>query len=264
MKILEQFIKGKNPDTSLCEDMLFVSENFIAVIDGATAKTAKLFNGKSGGKAAAEAVCQVLQTLNPRTTVYEATKTITEKISALYEPCEEKGAAAASAIIYSCYRKEIWCIGDCQCIINGEKHLHEKEIDRILSEQRAQIIEEAIKNGISIEELSKNDVGRQAILPHLKEIHKLANKECELGYDVFNGTSVPEDLIKIYTIKENDVVVLASDGYPYLQETLEESEALLAKEILGNPLCYLGYKSTKGISKGNLSFDDRSYVKFII
>ncbi len=264
MKILEQFIKGKNPDTSLCEDMLFVSENFIAVIDGATAKTAKLFNGKSGGKAAAETICDTLKTLDSHSTVYEAVNIITEKISALYELHEEKGAAAASAIIYSCYRKEIWCIGDCQCIIDGEKHLHEKEIDRILSEQRAQVIEDAIKSGATIEELSKNDIGRQAILPQLKEIHQLANKECPLGYDVFNGTPVPESLIKTYTVKENDIVVLASDGYPNLCETLEKSEAFLAKEIAENPLCYLRYKSTKGLSKGNLSFDDRAYIKFIV
>ncbi len=264
MKILQQYIKGKNPDFSLCEDMLFVSENFVAVIDGATSKSAKLFNGKTGGKAAAQAVCETLRTLDPAVSVYEATKTITERIATLYEPHEEKGVAAASAIIYNCYRKEIWCIGDCQCIINGEKHLHEKEIDRILSEQRAQVIEDAIKNGKTIEELSENDIGRQAILSQLKEIHKLANEDCPLGYDVFNGTPIPENLIKIYTVKENDVVVLASDGYPYLQETLEESESLLEKEILENPLCYLGYKSTKGLSKGNLSFDDRAYIKFII
>ena len=264
MRIIEQFIKGKASDEALCEDILLVTDDFIAIIDGVTAKGCRLFNGKSGGRATAEAVCEAIKLFPKDISVLDAVCRITEKVSSLYESNEEKGCAAAGAIIFSIARKEIWNVGDCQCIINNTKHLHEKEIDRILSEQRAQVIEDAIKSGATIEELSKNDIGRQAILPQLKEIHQLANKECPLGYDVFNGTPVPENLIKTYTVKENDIVVLASDGYPNLQKTLEESETLLEKEILENPLCYLGYKSTKGLSKGNLSFDDRAYIKFVV
>lgn len=264
MKIIEQFIKGKNDSPSLCEDMLFISDNFIAVIDGATAKHPRLFNGKAGGRAAAEAVYSTLETLNPDTSVYEAVKKITEKIGSLYEPYEEKCSAVASAIIYSNHQKEVWSIGDCQCIINGEKHLHEKEIDRILSEQRALVIKEAVKNGATVQELLINDVGREAILPRIKEQHKFANTEGEFGFGVLNGTPVPQKFITTYNVKENDIVILASDGYPVLCHTLEESEQRLAKELFENPLCYNGYKSTKGLNPKNISFDDRTYIKFKI
>ncbi len=57
-------------------------------------------------------------------------------------------------------------------------------------------------------------------------------------------------------------IVLASDGYPKLKSTLKESEEELAKIIEIDPLCYKTYFSTKGLKKGNFSFDDRTYIRF--
>ena len=56
MEIIEKSIIGKSTDQSLCEDGLFISEDFIAVIDGVTAKSPGLFNGKTGGRAAMESI----------------------------------------------------------------------------------------------------------------------------------------------------------------------------------------------------------------
>lgn len=58
-------------------------------------------------------------------------------------------------------------------------------------------------------------------------------------------------------------MILASDGYPKLFNSLIESELYLKKIINEDPLCYKLFKSTKGINKGKLSFDDRAYIKFI-
>lgn len=38
MKIIESFIRGKNPDQSLCEDGIFIGAKIAAVIDGVTSK----------------------------------------------------------------------------------------------------------------------------------------------------------------------------------------------------------------------------------
>ena len=262
MRIIEQFIKGKASDEALCEDILLVTDDFIAIIDGVTAKGCRLFNGKPGGKAAAEAVCEAIKLFPKDISVLDAVCRITEKVSSLYESNEEKGCAAAGAIIFSIARKEIWNVGDCQCIINNTKHLHEKEVDRIYSQKRAEILENAIKNGATQEELLINDIGREAILSQLKTQHQYANKECNLGYAVFNGTPIPESMITTYKLSEGDTIVLASDGYPVLCDSLEESEELLQRELTENPLCYRGYKSTKGLQPKNFSFDDRTYIRF--
>jgi dGTP triphosphohydrolase len=85
-----------------------------------------------------------------------------------------------------------------------------------------------------------------------------------LTYEVLNGKNLRYDLIKTYKVNTGDTVVLASDGYPVLKNTLEESENELKKVIKENPLCNKDYLSTKGVKKGNMSFDDRTYIKFIV
>lgn len=264
MKIIEQFIKGKKENQDLCEDRLLVTNNFIAVIDGVTAKSSNTINGKTGGKLGADVLFDTIQKLPKDVTVYDAVKHLTDAIATLYSPCEEKGWIAACAIIYSAHHKEIWNIGDCQCIINDSLFSHEKEIDRLLSKKRADVINEALKNGMSEEEFFAKDVGREAILSQLKEQHKLANGDGEYAYPVFNGTEIPPKMIETYKVETGDTIILASDGYPFLCNTLEESELLLQKELKENPLCYKSYKSTKGLQKGNVSFDDRAYIKFTV
>ncbi len=264
MQIIESFIKGKAKDQTLCEDLLVITDDFVAVIDGVTAKTNKLVNNKTGGRIAAETIENTIKTMNKNISVYDFAKLITENISALYETNEEKGFIAATVIVYSKAKREIWNIGDCQCIINGNKHLHEKKIDVDLTEKRVYFIKEALKNGITKDDLLINDIGREHIMPYLKEQHKYANKECEYGYPVVNGTPIPQNMIITYTVNYGDEIVLASDGYPFICDSLEESEKLLKKELKENPLCYINYKSTKGIKKGNLAFDDRTYVKIKI
>ncbi len=264
MKILEQFIKGKNENQDLCEDRLLITDNFIAVVDGVTSKSAKTINGKTGGCVGADVLCNTIKNLPKDINVYNAVNSITDAISDLYSPGEEKGWIAACAIILSLHHKEIWNIGDCQCIINDRLFAHEKEIDRVLSQKRAYVIEDALINGLSEAELYTNDVGREAILSQLTEQHKLANGDGEYAYPVFNGTAIPQKMINIYKVHTGDTIILASDGYPHLCNSLEESELFLQKELKENPLCYKGYKSTKGLQKGNLSFDDRAFIKFTV
>ena len=264
MKIIEKFIKGKAADQTLCEDRLLVTESFIAVVDGVTSKSTRSFDGKTGGVAAAEAVYDEICKFPCDITVENATRRLTRAVASLYEKGEEKGCAAAGVIILSLSRNEIWSIGDCQCIINGEKHLHEKEIDILLSQKRAEILEEAIESGVTEAQLLESDIGREEILPTLKEQHRYANTIGELGFAVINGTPVPEEMIVTYSVKKGDTIILASDGYPFLCDTLYESERLLEKELSENPLCYKNYKSTKGIKEDNLSFDDRTYIKIEI
>lgn len=45
--------------------------------------------------------------------------------------------------------------------------------------------------------------------------------------------------------------------------TLAESKKELSEILKNDPLCYKEYCSTKGQKKGNVSFDDRSYIRFL-
>ena len=264
MRIIEKFIEGKKADQALCEDKLLITEDFIAVVDGVTAKSSRTWDGKTGGIAAAEAICKAIELFPADISCENAITNLTKAVSFLYDENEEPGSAAAGVIILSRFRKEIWSVGDCCCIINGTKHLHEKALDLILSAERCAFLENAVKNGATEEELLKNDTGRDHIMPKLKAQHKYANTVCELGFGVINGSAVPERFIVTYKVHEGDTIILASDGYPHLRDTLEESEKLLKKELTENPLCYKTYKSTKGLREGSTSFDDRTYIKLIL
>ena len=45
MKVIEQFCVGKFNDESLNEDCIFVSDDYIAVIDGVTTKSDRRYDG---------------------------------------------------------------------------------------------------------------------------------------------------------------------------------------------------------------------------
>ena len=47
VQIIEQFICSKYPDQQTCEDGLFISSDFIAVIDGVTSKGCLLYTSPS-------------------------------------------------------------------------------------------------------------------------------------------------------------------------------------------------------------------------
>ncbi len=244
------------------EDALLITCNFIAVIDGVTAKNARAFDGSTGGRRASEKICEAIALFEEDITAREAVDKITDKVSELYEVNEPKGAAAAGAIIFSKLRNEIWSIGDCQCLINGKLFPHEKEIDRINAYVRALVLEMAKREGKTQEELLENDVGREFIMPILEKQHIFANKTGRFSYGVLNGMPVPDEHIIIHKVNMGDEIVLASDGYPYLKATLAESERLLKEELINNPLCDGEYRSTKGKAKDNISFDDRTYIRF--
>ncbi len=257
MKIKERFIKGKRDNPELCEDGIFCNEDFVAVFDGVTAKTNRKFNGKSGGRAAMECAINTLSQAKPDIDAESLFEKMNSAITELYEGTAT-GEAAVCAMVYSRHYKEIWSVGDCQCLVNDKFFKNEKQIDIILSNARSLALEIYDKIGVS----STEDVGRAFIMPLLKEQYRLANSNSIFSYSVLNGT--PEFDPKSYLcieVSEGAEIVLATDGYPKLFNTLEESEKVLSYLIENDPECRYEYYSTKGIQEGCCSFDDRAYIR---
>ena len=167
----------------------------------------------------------------------------------------------ASAIVYSRLRREIWMIGDCQCLISGELCENPKPYEQVLAEMRAAKIQELLAQGKTTEELLANDEGRDAVIPRMLQEMKNQN----VTYSVIDGFRIPEQLVRVIALDFRPwEIVLASDGYPFLCTTLEASEAKLAYQKEHDPLNIGTFKATKGFAKGNNSFDDRSYIRFMI
>lgn len=179
-------------------------------------------------------------------------------LSKLKENPEQR--LTASMVIYSKIRNEIWMIGDCQCMVNGIKYDNNKPYENEIAKSRSNFLHKVISTGVSIESIQKHDIGRDYILDKLINATKTQN----IQFAVIDGFMIPMDKIKTIHTKENDEIVLASDGYPFLMQTLESSEKELKSLLDEDPLCITKYIATKGCMKGNKSFDDRAYIRFIV
>ena len=84
-------------------------------------------------------------------------------------------------------------------------------------------------------------------------------------YAVIDGFPIPQQLVPVITLNfQTWDIVLASDGYPFLAPTLAETEALLEEQRKNDPLNIGTFKATKAFVEGNNSFDDRSYIRFLV
>lgn len=183
----------------------------------------------------------------------------------------------ANVVIYSEARHEIWLFGDCQAMINGKRISRMKRVDILLAELRsfvfqAQAADHASTGGenpvppppSATSTAVFADPGRDAIMPFLKMQTNFANQRGEYGYFVFDGFTDPRYPIYVAPVHAGDEVVLASDGYPVLRGTLDASEAELLRLRRKDPLLIREFKDTKGFSPTLESFDDRTYVRFVV
>ena len=257
MTITEQFICGKHTAAD-CEDGIVITNNFAAVIDGSTSKTPKRLDpSMKNGRFAMLLISEYIKQMPADYTMNNFCRGITLRIAEEYA---KRGIAedmakhpeerlTASAIIYSNSRKEVWMVGDCQAIIYGDHYDNSKPYEQEIAMQRATLI----KNGISPKE------ARCAIEPQLiKAMLEGQNRQ----YAVIDGTPIYMPGTRIVTASH--CVVLASDGYPTLLPTLHESEEALAQHLTDDPQNITDFIATKGLVEGNVSFDDRAYIKLTI
>jgi len=182
-----------------------------------------------------------------------------ERIARLASHPEER--MTASAIVFSRLRREIWMIGDCQCLINGELCENPKPYEDTLAEMRAGKVRELLAEGKTAEEILADDKARASVIPQMLQEMRYQN----VTYSVIDGFPIPETKVPVITLDFRPwEIVLASDGYPFLCPTLQESEERLARQKAEDPLNIGTFKATKGFTPGNNSFDDRSYIKFTI
>ena len=289
MKIIESCIIGKKSPEA-CEDGMVVTDDFIAVIDGSTSKTPKHLNpDMKNGRYAMMLISEYIrEELKTDASVDEFCQGVTayiynkvyEKLGMeerLKEHPEER--LTASAILYSRTRNEVWMVGDCQAIIDGKLYENGKPYEEKIARKRVELIAQ----GLSPAE------ARKQIEPLL--IKAMLSGQ-NLTYTVIDGFPIYREGVKVVSVSDScsvqdsvpasdsvpcsdsvsasgtipsssSEIVLASDGYPFLEPTLAASEAALAEQIANDPQNIHSFIATKGIVEGNKSFDDRTYILFV-
>ena len=295
MKIIESSIIGKKSPEA-CEDGMVVTDDFIAVIDGSTSKTPKHLNpDMKNGRYAMMLISEYIrEELKADASVDDFCQGVTayiynkvyEKLGVeewLKEHPEER--LTASAILYSRTRNEVWMVGDCQAIIAGKLYENGKPYEEKIARKRVELIAQ----GLSPAE------ARKQIEPLLVEAMLSGQNQT---YTVIDGFPIYREGVKVVSVSDSSSVqdsvpasdscsvqdpvscsgsasasdtipsssseiVLASDGYPFLEPTLAASEAALAEQIANDPQNIHSFIATKGIVEGNKSFDDRTYIRFV-
>ena len=290
MKIIESCIIGKKSQEA-CEDGMVVTDDFIAVIDGSTSKTPKHLNpDMKNGRYAMMLISEYIrEELKADASVDDFCQGVTayiynkvyEKLGVeerLKEHPEER--LTASAILYSRTRNEVWMVGDCQAIIAGKLYENGKPYEQEIARKRVELIEQ----GLSPAE------ARKQIEPLLIKAMLSGQNQT---YTVIDGFPIYREGVKVVSVSDScsvqdsvpasdsvpcsdsvsasgtffvssSEVVLASDGYPFLEPTLAASEAALAEQIANDPQNIHSFIATKGIVEGNKSFDDRTYIRFSV
>ena len=289
MKIIESSIIGKKSPEA-CEDGMVVTDDFIAVIDGSTSKTPKHLNpDMKNGRYAMMLISEYIrEELKADASVDDFCQGVTayiynkvyEKLGVeerLKEHPEER--LTASAILYSRTRNEVWMVGDCQAIIAGKLYENGKPYEEKIARKRVELIAQ----GLSPAE------ARKQIEPLLIKAMLSGQNQT---YTVIDGFPIYREGVKVVSVSDScsvqdtvpasdsvpcsdsasasgtisvssSEIVLASDGYPFLEPTLAASEAALAEQIANDPQNIRSFIATKGIVEGNKSFDDRTYIRFV-
>ncbi len=267
MRVVEQFVQGKQNNEELCEDGYVVTPHFAAVIDGSTSK----IPGRHGGREAMALVRKALETLAPDAGKEQMLQHFTRVLAAHNIPEAEEDAAyrlTCSAVVYSVKRRTLWMVGDCQCRFGGTTYTNGKLVDSVLTEVRCAVLRHLLANGYSRDELRRNDLGRKFIADALRDQTNFQNDPNPgnpYRYAVLDGTTVDSTLVREIAVPEGVTeIVLASDGYPQVADTLAESEKILHALLEADPLCMDANAATKGWREGNVSFDDRCYLRLAL
>ena len=272
-EIIENQLIGKTWNLQLFEVQVVVTYHFAAVIDGASSKTEVTYREKSTGRFAADLLKNAIQRLPEEATFEQACDFLTYSFAKYYHkeniydyleknPIER---ATASVAIYSDYQQEIWLIGDCQCLVGKKRHNRQKRADQVIANVRSLYLKLLLQNDeFTITSLQSYDLSRDYIIPLLKTQIRYQNSTCNhpFRYSVVDGYPIIDVNTAVISLGENTKpIVLATDGYPKLFTTLAKSEQHLQQILENDPLCYQEFQSTKGLYQGNLSFDDRAYLK---
>ena len=290
MKIIESSIIGKKSPEA-CEDGMVVTDDFIAVIDGSTSKTPKHLNpDMKNGRYAMMLISEYIrEELKADASVDDFCQGVTayiynkvyEKLGVeerLKEHPEER--LTASAILYSRTRNEVWMVGDCQAIIDGKLYENGKPYEQEIARKRVELIEQGLSPAearkqiepLLIEAMLSGQNQTYTVIdgfPIYREGVKVVSvsDSCSVQDSVSASDSVPcsDSVSASGTISvSSSEIVLASDGYPFLEPTLAASEAALAEQIANDPQNIHSFIATKGIVEGNKSFDDRTYIRFSV
>ena len=228
LEIVEAVSFSKTGDEALNEDTYVAEEGVVAVFDGETNKGAP-----------------VVPTPDRRASV-----------------TGPDGSTAAVGAVLDISSRRLVRVGDVAVGVDGNFFFRRKLLDDVAAAARAALLQARLLAGCTIDELCARDPGREMVLPLLRAGAAWRNRaDTAYGFPCLDGGTTPAAMIEVFEITAGAEVVVATDGYCDPRPTLQQSEEVLARSVVEDPLCLGPPPGTKAVLPGHVSFDDRTYVR---
>lgn len=266
---------------ALCEDGLYFDDHYLVVVDGGTDKTGHRYGegAQTGGRRARDLVLETFAELAAElatvaTQALPAPVAIVEQLNQRFQRfyatqptidfrVERSARVTASVLWVDLRRREVVALGDCKARIDGRRYNDEGfAVDRLAARLRA-IGLRLLRQ--TADDVAERDLGRELILPLLRAQARYRNDPSAptaLQHWVLDGFAIPETKLRSWKLESPRQIELSSDGYPRfpLQHSVEAYERELMTLLERDPLCVGPNRATKGLGRGQVSFDDRALL----
>jgi glycerophosphoryl diester phosphodiesterase len=270
-KVVDWCCRSKTGDPVRCEDVVVDGSDFAVLCDGATDKSGWRHDGRTGGRLAAELVARTVAQAPGDCSAIDLVDRInvaySRELVPLFDGVEPRVRPMASFCALQKRTGRVIRVGDVTWRSAIRVQAPEKVVDQRLAAARAVLLRCLLLNGADPVELSRTDPGRQMILPALVEQSAACNRpeSGDLAYGAIDGRPVPEPFVEEWVVGDDETaVVLASDGYPRLFMSVQESERYLAEDLARDPLRIGDHPATKCAGPDMDSFDDRSLLLLVV
>jgi hypothetical protein len=259
LSVLERFSQGK----SLCgytEDRIVDGSAFMGILDGSPGP---LGTGQAMITAILDQAVARLEAMQTPPEFAQLVELLTADASAAKAAAGVQDLRRTGGYVFCLFvpaRGEIWRVGDCKFLNNGWSEPSHFPAEELSAKVRAMMIEARLADGYSVDEIMAQPDYDTLIAAQLADQSRLLNRvDHALSIGAINGTAVPLDLQNTYGAQAGRLVI-TSDGYPQVADTLAETETRLKTLLTVDPLCIGANLQCKGMRKNRLSFDDRSYL----
>ena len=185
IKNVESTSIGKNRTKN--DDGIYIGANFAMVVDGVSSKSAIMIDGKK--VRIADIIIEAIKKIDSKDAPsYAKELTLNEflpiinmyikKFADEHGISLEEQKLEATSAIYSKYHNQLWMIGDCRAVYDGNIIENELKADDLYAEIRYEVIKALLAQGYTKEDIFKNDVSH-AIIDNPKICSKFIKDEEE-------------------------------------------------------------------------------------
>ena len=263
LSVLERFSQGKSP-CGYTEDRIVEGPAFWGILDGSPGP---LGTGRAMITDILDRAVARLEAMQTPPELAQLVELLSADVKAVKAAAGVQDLRRTGGYVFCLFvpaRGEIWRVGDCKFRNNGWSEPAHFLAEELSAKARAMMIEARLADGYSVEEIMAQPDYDTLIAAQLADQSRLLNRaDHRLSIGAINGAPVPMDLQNTYDVQAGKLVI-TSDGYPEVADTLAETEAGLKALLTEDPLCIGANLQCKGMGKDRLSFDDRSYLSLEI